>query len=155
MPLPLAQVTADHRQLVEAAARAAGIADPVAVDLDDYQYVILQNAVRGPFVPLDGVMIRAWDRSWVRHFPGTRFGLRQYRLGDIRLVRCVAEYDDDLSRSLYHFFVVARADYLPLFRKAVRLQRAAAPAGPPPVLPEAILNTLHRNTIGYLHRDNL
>jgi cell division protease FtsH len=51
--------------------------------------------------------------------------------------------------------VVARADYLPLFRTAVRLKRASAPPTTPPVLPDTLLATLHRNTIGYLQRDNL
>ena len=42
-----------------------------------------------------------------------------------------------------------------LFRKALRLRRKSAPDNPPPVLPNSLLATLRRNTIGYLGRDNL
>src|SRR5215813_8106951 len=45
--------------------------------------------------------------------------------------------------------------FLPPFKLASRLQRASAPPGPPPVLPDEQLATLRRNTIGYLKRDNL
>ena len=156
MPLPLAQVTADHRTLVEAAAQAAGIADPVAVDLDEFRNVVLKHALRGRLLPLHGVLVRDWDRSWTRYWPGVKFGVRLYALGGLRLARCVAHHHDDhQSRSLFDFFVVARADYLPLFRQAVRLRRASAPPTQPPVLPDAVLTTLHRNTLDYLRRDNL
>lgn len=155
MPLPLAQATADHRTLIQAAAEAAGITDPIAVDLDEFQSVILQHAIRGALVPVQGVLIRDWDRSHPRYWPGVNFGLRLYTLDDIRLARCVAEYDSDQLPSYFDFFVVARADYTRLYRKALRLRRAAAPATRPPVLPEALLRSLHRNTLGYLERDNL
>jgi cell division protease FtsH len=132
MPLPLLQVTADHRSLIESAARAAGITDPVAVELDEFEHAILQHAVRGPLVPLQGVLIRDWDRTHPRQWAGIKFGLRLYRLDDIRLARTVAEHDTNQFTSQFNFFVVARTDYLPLFRKAVRLRRASArPAQPP------------------------
>ena len=155
MPLPLAQATADHRELVEAAAQAAGITDPVAVELDEFENIILQHTVRGPLVPLQGVMVRDWDRAHPRLRAGIQFGIRLYRLDDIRLARTVAEYDGNQFSSQFNFFLVSRADYLPLFRKAVRLRRTGAPATQPPILPDAILATLRRNTIGYLGRDNL
>lgn len=155
MPLPLAQVAADHRTLVQAAAEAAGIADPVAVDLDEFQSVILKNAVRGALVPLQGVLIRDWDRTHPRFWPGVAFGLRLYTLDGVRLARCVAEYDSDQLPSQFDFFVVGRADYLPLYRKALRLRRVSASPTQPPILPDAILHTLQRNTLGYLQRDNL
>jgi cell division protease FtsH len=155
MSLPLAQVTADHRSLVEAAAEAAGIADPVAVELDEFQLVILKHAVRGPLVPLQGVLIRDWDRSWTRYRPGVNFGLRLDTLDGLRFAWCVAAHDDQQARPVFTFFVVARADYLPLFRKALRLRRVSAPPGRPPILPDAIFQTLHRNTLGYLQRENL
>jgi hypothetical protein len=53
------------------------------------------------------------------------------------------------------FFLVSRADYLRLFRAALRLRRSSAAPGLPPVLPDDQLDTLRRNTIGFLRRDNL
>jgi hypothetical protein len=155
MSLPLHQISADHRALLSAAARAADIDDPVAVLLDDLQHAVLDNAIRGPFVPVEGVFVREWDRTYPKHWAGTRFGLRLYTLDGIRLARCVTPYSDDLHDFVHNFFVVARRDYIPLYRKAVRLQRRSAPISPPPILPDAIFDTLRRNTLDYLNRDNL
>jgi cell division protease FtsH len=57
--------------------------------------------------------------------------------------------------TLSDFFVVARADYLPLFRTALRLRRSSTPPGLPPILPAEQIETLRRNSIDYLQRDNL
>src|SRR5262245_199619 len=152
--ISLPQLTADHRELLRACADA-GIVDPVAVDLDDFQNVVLGNAVRGPRVPVQGVLVRDWDRTWTRYRPGIQFGLRLYTLDGSRLAWCIGHHDEMQDRSLSTFFVVARNDYLPLFRKAVRLRRVNAPPSQPPVLPDSILSTLYRNTLGYLQRDNL
>src|SRR5437868_6828751 len=111
MPLPLSRVTADHRSLVDAAAEAAEITDPVAVELDEFEEAILQHAVRGPLVPLQGMLIRDWDRSHPRQWAGVKFGLRLYRLDGIRLARTVAEHDTKQFTSQFNFFVVSRADY--------------------------------------------
>lgn len=155
MPLPLPLVTGDHRELVAAAAQAAGISDPVAIDLDEFRHPILRHARRGPFVPVQGVLIRTWGRSHPWFWPGITFGVRLYTLDGIRLARCVAAHNTDEAESLLTFFVVDRSDYLPLFRKAVRLRRSSAPPTQPPVLPDPILRTLQRHTLGYLRRDNL
>jgi hypothetical protein len=155
MSVSLQQVTADHRALVRAAAQAAGIVDPVAVRLDDFLNTILGHATRGPFVSIDGAFIRDWDRTFPRYWPGTKFGIRLYTLDNIRLARCLSESSTEQYDWLADFFVVARADYLPLFRKTVRLRRQSADSGPPPILPEAQLETLRQNTIGYLNRNNL
>jgi hypothetical protein len=155
MPLSLQQVTADHRALVELAARAAGISDPVAVLLDEFQNPILDRARRGPFVPVQGAFVRDWDRSYPRHWPGTQFGIRLYALEGIRLARCVAQSSRNQYGALADFFLVSRADYLRLFRAALRLRRSSAAPGLPPVLPDEQLDTLRRNTIGFLRRDNL
>ncbi|HEX3152426.1 MAG TPA: ATP-binding protein [Gemmataceae bacterium] len=153
--MSLSRFTADHRSLVDAAARVSGIDDPVAIELDEFKMAVLDKAIRGPFFPIDGVFIRNWDRSASRYWPGAQFGIRLYTLEGIPLARCVAEYDTTLEGSPFTFFIVARANYINFFRTAVRLKRASAPPTLPPILPEAILNTLHRNTIGYLRRDNL
>jgi cell division protease FtsH len=155
MSLPLPQITGDHRELIAAAAQAAGIADPVAVELDEFQYPILRHARRGPFIPVQGALVRTWDRSHPRFWPGITFGARLYTLDDIRLARCVAAHDQNEAQSLLSFFVVDRPDYLPLFRKALRLRRVSAQPTPPPVLPDGLLDTLERHTLRYLHRDNL
>jgi hypothetical protein len=155
MSLPLHQVSADHRALVRAAAEAARIADPVTLVLDEFQMPILGRAKRGPFVPVEGVFIRDWDRSYTRYWPGMKFGIRVYMLDDIRFARCVSENSDNQPHHLADFFVVSRADYLPLFRAALRLRRSSAASDPPPVLPDAQLDTLRQNTVGYLRRDNL
>ncbi len=155
MPLPLEQVTADHRTLLDAAAQAAGITDPVAVELDEFQDAVLEHAVRGPLLPLQGVLIRDWDRAHPRLRAGIKFGLRLYTLDGIRLARTVAEYDTNQFTSHFDFFVVARADYLTVFRRAVRFRRQSAPPAPPPILPDKILATLRVNTLEYLRRDNL
>jgi hypothetical protein len=67
----------------------------------------------------------------------------------------VTEYSNDLYDFVHNFFIVARADYLSLFRKALRLRRRSAPTNPPPILPASQFDTLCRNTLGYLNRDNL
>src|SRR4051794_16415900 len=96
MPYSLAQVTTDHRSLVGAAAHGAGIIDPVAIVLDDFQSAVLDKAVRGPFLPVEGVFIRDWDRALTRYWAGTKFGIRLYTVEGIRLARCVAQYDSNL-----------------------------------------------------------
>lgn len=155
MSISLHQLSADHRALASAAANAARIDDPIVVRFDYFQHYILEHAKRCEFVPLDGVFIRDWDRSWPKHNAGMRFGLRLYTIDGIRLARCVSEYSSDLYDFAHSFFVVSRADYLPLFRKVVRLQKQSAKVGPPPILPDAIFETLRRNTLGFLNRDNL
>jgi hypothetical protein len=155
MSSTLASITADQRTLVRAAATAASISDPVAIILDEFQSVVLEKAVRGPFLALDDVFIRDWDRSYTRHWAGTKFGLRLYTIEGIRLARVVADYSQDRYDHLANFFVVDRADYLRLFRVALRLRRKPAVVGLPPVLEPERLATLRRNSIGYLQRDNL
>src|SRR5262245_16785007 len=155
MSLGLRELTSDHRTLVTAAAQAAGIDDPVVVQLEELQNVILGHARRGRFVAIDGVFVRTWDRNYPKYWPGMNFGLRLYTLDNIRLARCVTQYSDDLHNYVHNFFIVARADYLPLFRKAIRLRRRSAPTDPPPILPPELFDTLRRNSLGYLNRDNL
>lgn len=75
---PLTSYAADHRFLVESAAKAAGITDPVAFVPSNYAYFLLKSAVRGPLLPLDGVLLRDWMLGGRHHFPGTRFGIRLY-----------------------------------------------------------------------------
>jgi hypothetical protein len=155
MPTPLELYTADHKYLLDATARAAGIADPVAVQLDTYFHPLLTKATRGPVVPVDGVLVRDWDRDHVKTWPGIKFGIRTYHLDGVRFARCCTTFHSDLYDHGYDFVAVARADYLKLFRLAVRAKRESAKSGPPPVLPPEHLETLRQNTLGYLDRTNL
>jgi cell division protease FtsH len=155
MPLPLFQVSSDYRELVQAAASAAGIADPIAVVLDEFEDPILRQARRGPFIPIHGMFVRDWDRTLPREFSGTKFGIRLYSLDGCRFARCTAEHSLDHYSWQIDFFVVARRDYVQIYRTALRLKRAAAPPDPPPILPDDQFDTLRRNTIAYLRRASL
>jgi hypothetical protein len=101
------------------------------------------------------VLVRDWDRSWPQFWPGVKFGARLYRVGDIRFARVEAQVETMNQSPVYQFFAVARADYLRLFRMAVRFQRESQPPGPPPVLPDDVLATLTLNTVGFLDPKNL
>ncbi|MBN9117767.1 MAG: ATP-binding protein [Planctomycetes bacterium] len=151
---PLSTYSADHRFLVESAARATDLTDPVAFVAGGYAHNLVVNATRGPLVPIDGALVRQWvTRS--KYYPGTAFGIRLYSLEGIRFARCVANVDTDYEESAYDLFVVSRADYLKLFRRVLRLSRQKVENGPPPVLPDSQLEVLRQNTLGYLDRNNL
>lgn len=149
------EYTADHRTLLAEAAKAAGIADPVAITLDDYHHPVLAAAVRGPVLPVAGMFVRDWDRDHRKSQVGVRFGVRPYTLGGVRFARCSADFHSDQYNTAYDFFVVARADYRALYRLAVRAKRESVKPGLPPVLPPEHLATLRQNTLGYLDRANL
>lgn len=155
MPTQLSQYTADHKYLVEAAGRAAGIADPVAFDATSYRYDLLRQAIRGPLVPLDGALIREWETGQRTTSAGTYFGVRLYTAGGIPFAHVVAQTDQNTSFSTYEFHVVARKDYTRLFRLALRAMREREVVDLPPVLSDEHLDTLQRNTLGYLDGRNL
>jgi cell division protease FtsH len=152
---PLQRFTADHKFILEAVARAAGLADPVAIDLDDFFRPVLGRARKGPVVPLDGVLIRDWDPDSRRYYPGVRFGVRVYEAGGVRFARAYAGVSDSVYTCGYDFFAVGRADYPRFYKLAVRCRRQAAPPGPPPVLPADHVEVLKRNTVDYLSPVNL
>lgn len=155
MPTPLDLYTADHKTLLDATAKAAGIDDPVAVQLDAYFHPVLTKATRGPIVPVNGVLVRDWDRDHTKTWPGIKFGARVYTLGGVRFARCCCTFHSDLYDYAYDFVAVDRKDYLKLFRLAVQAKRESAKPGLPPVLPPDHLETLRQNTLGYLDRTNL
>jgi hypothetical protein len=155
MPTPLEQYTADHRYLLDATAKAAGLSDPVAVQLDEYFFPLVNKATRGPLVPVDGVLVRDWDTDHRKVWPGVKFGVRLYTIDGIRFARCYCSFSGDLYDHGYDFFAVGRADYIRFYRAAVRAKRESAQPGLPPVLPPEHLDTLRQNTIGYLDRKNL
>lgn len=151
----LTSYTTDHRFLVAAAAKAAGISDPVAFVPSVYDQFLLKSSVRGLLIPLDGVLLRDWMTGGRHHFPGAQFGIRLYTAGDIRFARCVAAVNNDYKDEVYDFYVVNRSDYLNLFRIALRASRDNTSGDLPPVLHAAQLEALRQNTIGYLDRQNL
>ena len=151
---PLADYTADVRHLLAACAEL-GVADPVAVNLHTFHDPLLKAAVRGPVVPLDGVLVRDWVRADRRTDPGVLFGARAYTAGGVRFLRVAAKCDDDRPYPGQAFFAVPRAGYARLFRFAVRCEREANPPGPPPVLAPETLASLRRNTLDYLRPERL
>lgn len=155
MSTPLADYTADHAGIVKAAAEAAGLTDPVAFNPRGYEYSLLGVAVRGPLVPLQGAIVRQWQTGARKYWPTTAFGVRLYTAAGIRFARCVANVHGDYQEEAYDLFVVSRADYIRLFRIAVRAGREDVPSAPPPVLPRDQMDTLRLNTLGYLDRANL
>lgn len=147
---PLQQFAADHRFLLKALGDAAGLKDPVAFDADVYATPLLEASVRGPVLPLAGVMVRDWDRQWTDTRPGVRFGGRAYTVNGLRFARASAIANDNIPAPGYDFYAVGRADYAELFRTAKRLHRAADSPAPPPVLAAAVFESLKRNTLDFL-----
>ncbi|HVK17829.1 MAG TPA: ATP-binding protein [Fimbriiglobus sp.] len=155
MSTPLSEFTADHKTVVAAAAAAAGIADPVVFDPDDFADPLLENSVRGPLVPVDGVLIRDWDRNWRAAWPGVNYGVRVYRADGITFARGYCGLAPELTTTGFHVFVVDRRDYARLYRFAVRCKRASATGATPPVMPTGQRDVLWQNTIGFLEPANL
>ncbi|HVS34133.1 MAG TPA: ATP-binding protein [Gemmataceae bacterium] len=155
MTTPLEQYAADHRRLLQAAGRLAGFADPIAVELDEFQTPLVKAARRGPPMPLDGVLVRDWDPDCRRTASGLRIGMRLYEIDGVRFARVSFLHDNELNCSGLDFTAVDRKDYRRLYRIALRRRLKQQPAGAAPVLPQTQLDLLWKNTIGYLDRDNL
>ena len=127
----------------------------MAIQLDDFQYPLLIRSKRGPVLPLDGVLIRDWDRDFNTYWPGLQFGARTYTFRDVPFIHVVARSHDNLPNAGYDFFAVRRSDYRTLYRHARWCQAQANPPGPPPVIKAETLAALLRNTVEYLEPDNL
>jgi cell division protease FtsH len=151
----LQQYAADHRYLLSAAGRAGGMADPVAIDLDEFAQPLLKKARRGALVPIDGVLVRDWDPDCRHTWLGALLGLRLYEIEGVRFAYVSFWCDNDCSHCGQVFYVVDRRDYRRLYRIALRCRRDAEPPSRAPVLPADQLDQLWRNTIGYLDRGNL
>jgi cell division protease FtsH len=155
MPPRLSEYTADQKYLVDAAGRAAGLVDPVAFDPGYYRYYLLRRAIRGPLTPLDGALVRQWETGGRAISVGTHFGARLYTAGDIPFVHVVATLDGNTPSGLFDFHVVSRRDFTRLFRVALKAMREREVADTPPVMHDEQLDTLRRNTLGYLDPKNL
>ncbi len=152
---PLRHFASDHRHLLKVAAQAAGFAEPVAVDLDEFYTPIVQEARKGPLLPIDGVLVRDWDPNNRRLNPGTDFGLRIYEIAGIRFVRVRFVYDDRSACNALDFVAIDRKDYRRFYRLALRCRRDAEPCVRPPIMPPEQAQLLWQNTIGYLEPANL
>src|SRR5262245_19611612 len=145
---PLSTYSADCRFLVEAAAKAADLTDPVAFNPLGYLSTLVEHATRGPLAPLDGALVRQWmTRS--KYYPAVTFGIRLHKLEGIPVARCVATIDGDYNENAYDLFVVSHADYVKLFRIVLRLSREKVPESLPPVLPDGQLEVLRQHTPDY------
>src|SRR5262249_32083974 len=151
----LREFAADHRYVLEAVARGAGIAEPVAVDLDEFYSPVLKAARRGAFLPLDGVLVRDWDPDERRASAGIQLGAPLYELEGIRFACVSFSYERRLTFRAMDFFAVGRKDYRRFYRVALRCRRDEEPASAPPILPKEQLDVLWKNTIGYLDKGNL
>jgi hypothetical protein len=155
MDTPLKQYAADHRRLLEAAARHAGFADPVAIDLDDYHEPLVRAARKADLIPVDGVLVRDWDPDNRRLQPGVLLGMRLYEVEGVRFVRVRFPFNNQHNGWGFDFTVADRKDYGRLYRLARRLRRTVDRPNTPPVLPPEQLDQLWKNTIGYLEPANL
>jgi cell division protease FtsH len=150
----LARFAADHQELVASAAAAAGLIDPVAFDPDEFEDAMLEASVRGPVLPVGGVLLRDWDRDWPKLSAGVNHGCRAFRLDGIWFVRVHAHAALDRPYCGYHFYLVSKSDYRRLYRAAVRLKRKRLPPVEP-VLAAEHRRVLWQNAVGFLEPENL
>jgi hypothetical protein len=155
MSSQLKQYTADHRYLLEIVSQQAGLAEPVAVELDEFYVPLLKAARKGDLLPIDGVLVRDWDPDNRHTNPGFQIGMRLYEVDGVRFARVRFSFNDRLNGWGLDFVAVDRKDYARLYKAALRCRRDDEPPSPPPVLPQEQLDLLWKNTIGYLEGPNL
>lgn len=155
MPSPLQHYTAEHRRLLEAVRSEAGMTDPVAIDLDEFETPLLKAARKGALLPIDEVLVRDWDPENRRGGPGVQLGIRLYEIEGVRFVRVRFPYHDRRNWNGLDFYAVDRKDYRRLYRIALRCRRDQEPEGESPVLPAEQAQQLWQNTIDYLDPKNL
>lgn len=149
----LQSYTTDHRNLLAAAARVSGLSDLVSFVPDDFQSPLLTRSVRGAVLPLDGVIIRDWDRDNRATWSGLFFGARPYHIDGITYLHVVAQSDDNRPFRGYDFFAVPRSQYRRLYRIAKQCLADSNPVGLPPVVNGQILASLIRNTVDFLNAE--
>jgi hypothetical protein len=151
----LKRYSADHRYLLDQAARAAGMSDPVAVDMDEFYVPLIKASRRCELLPIDGVLVRDWDPDSRRTNPGVQLGIRCYEIEGVRYVRVRFLHNDHSMCWGLDFVAIDRKDYAKLYKIALRCRRDDEPPSLPPVLPAEQLEQLWKNTIGYLEGLNL
>jgi hypothetical protein len=152
---PLLTYAADHRALLELVEREAQIPDPIAVNLAHLYDPVIRKAKKREIIPIEGVMVRDWEPHNRRVWCGMNLGMRVFEIEGIRFCRVLFGYDNQQNNWAYVFTAVSRSEYIKFFRIALRCQRDQEPPGQPPVLPKDQIDTLWKNTIGYLERRNL
>lgn len=152
---PLKNYTADHRFLLDQVRRHAGLADPIAVQLDDFEAPLLKAARKGLLLPIDGVLVRDWDPDCRRSEPGINLGMRLYEIERIPFVAVRMGYHNYKNCCGLNFVAVDRSRYRDLYRVALRCRRYGEQPGRPPVLPACQVEQLWQNTVGFLENANL
>lgn len=151
----LQEYAADHRYLLGMVAEHAAFAEPVVIDLDEFEAPLMKAAKKGALLPVDGVLVRDWDPDRRGGDPGIRLGIRLYQIDGIRFVRVRFPFHDRRHWGALEFTAVDRKDYRDLYRTALRCRRDFEPPSTPPVLLPEQADQLWRNTIGYLEPANL
>lgn len=155
MEIGLRQYTADHRYLLEAAARQAGFEAPRAIESNHVITPLLKAARRLELLPVDGVLVRDWSREDAAGVGGFGFGMRLYEIKGIRFAWVRGCYQHTINDTALEFAVVDGKDYRRLYRIALRCRRFSRRAPVPPVMPPEQADILWKNTIGYLDRAGL
>jgi cell division protease FtsH len=145
----------DHRFLLDAVVRQAGLSNPIPIDLDEFYTPLLKAAKRGDLLPIAGVFVRDWDPDNRRTNPGVLIGMRLYEIEGIRFVRVRFHHSHRKNGNGLDFMAVGDKDYRRLYKVALRCRRDDEPPSVPPVLPDEQLDQFWKNTIGYLESANL
>src|SRR5437773_12571176 len=127
MRTTLKQFVEDHAFLLRKVSEQAGIADPVAINLDEFHQPLMKRARKGELLPVDGVLVRDWDPDNRRIYPGIRLGMRLYAIDGIRFVRVRFGYNDQQNGWGLDFVAVDRKDYRHFYRLAPRCRRDFRP----------------------------
>ncbi len=155
MDTPLRQYAADHRFLLDCVRQQVGLPNPIAIDMDEFYLPLVKASVRRELLPLDGVLVRDWDPDNRRTQPGIQIGIRVYEIEGIRFARVRFHHSDNTNCWGLDFITADQKDYGRLYKLALKCRETNEPPSPPPVLPRDQLDTLWRNTIGYLQGGNL
>lgn len=155
MMLPLQNYTAAHRYLLDLAAKAAGMSDPVAFTPGNHSLLLLKSARKREAVPVDGVSVRDWNPDNRKIYSGLQLGIRLYEIETISFAAIQCNLDFNANEAITSFFAVSRRHYTRLYRIAHRLLHANESAGEAPILSQEQSDKLWENTIGFLGSDRL
>ena len=147
---PLQNYTAGHRLLLDAAANAAAMTDPIAFAAGPYQWTLLKAARKMSAFPVDGVLVRDWNSANRKFFPGLNLGIRVYEIESIRFTAVQFNFDFDLDSNGLSFWAVDRANYCRLYKIARYLAEREELECIEPVLHREQADNLWNNTISFL-----
>ncbi len=118
-------------------------------------YYLVREARKGELLPVDGVLVRDWAPDADPTYSGMHFGMRRYDIEGISFYLVQAIHNQNQTYAGLSFYVVDHKDYRRLYKIGLRCRRDAEPPSVAPVLHPEQLDTLWRNTIGYLDSANL